>query len=278
MTKINHVSYRVLDIEKSLNFYRNVLGMKLLKRKINETFSVYVLGFAEKLEDLGEEGTITLLRNHDQTEAYDLGEGYGHVAIGSPDIYKLAEEIKQAGGNVTREPGPVKGGKTEIAFVTDPDGYKIELIQRDPSEWKAKLLHCMLRVDDLEETQTFYEKAFGMKRLRCSDNEEYKYSLGFQGFEEEKKATVFEWTKNWDRKGYEKGNGYAYSGILVDDMDKATEMLKAANANILKTHDGEEGKPFTHVVMDCNGYKLLVSDKTYFMGPYISKYEDCPTD
>ena len=123
---ILHTMVRVGDLERSIAFYTEALGMVLRRRKDypGGRFTLAFLGF-------GEEGghEIELTHNWD-TESYDIGSGYGHIAIAAGDIYKMAEEIKRKGGRVTREPGPMKHGTTVIAFVEAPDGYKIELIQK----------------------------------------------------------------------------------------------------------------------------------------------------
>ena len=122
-----HTMLRVGNLQRSIDFYTQVLGMQLLRRSENAEYK-YSLAF------LGYEGNpaqaeLELTYNHG-TDSYDMGTAYGHIALGVHDAYKAVEKIKAAGGNVTREAGPVKGGTTVIAFVTDPDGYKIELIQR----------------------------------------------------------------------------------------------------------------------------------------------------
>lgn len=123
-----HTMLRVGNLQRSIDFYTNVIGMQLLRKSENPEYK-YSLAF------LGFEGgnpgqaEIELTYNWG-TESYDMGTAYGHIALGVPDAYAACEKIKAAGGNVTREAGPVKGGSTVIAFVTDPDGYKIELIQR----------------------------------------------------------------------------------------------------------------------------------------------------
>ena len=123
-----HTMLRVGNLEKSLAFYTDVLGMKLLRRRDFETgrFTLAFVGY-------GEEDTNTVLElTHNWDEAsYDLGNAYGHIALGVEDAYQACEQIKAKGGKVVREAGPMKGGQTVIAFVEDPDGYKIELIQQD---------------------------------------------------------------------------------------------------------------------------------------------------
>lgn len=122
--KFLHTMLRIADLEKSVEFYTKVMGMKEIRRSVNEAYR-YTLVFVGYAED---EAQLELTYNWDKTD-YDIGTAYGHIALQFDDIYATCEKIKQLGGNVTREPGPVAGGTTEIAFITDPDGYKIELIQ-----------------------------------------------------------------------------------------------------------------------------------------------------
>jgi len=118
---------RVGNLQRSIDFYTTVLGMKLLRRSENTEYK-YSLAFVG-FEGNPAQPEIELTYNHG-TDHYDMGTAYGHIALGVPDAYAACEKIKAAGGHVTRDAGPVKGGSTVIAFVTDPDGYKIELIQR----------------------------------------------------------------------------------------------------------------------------------------------------
>jgi len=124
--RILHTMLRVGDLDASIAFYTDVLGMKLLRKRDNEQYR-YTLAFVGYGEE--SEGAVLELTYNWDTSEYDLGEGYGHIAIGCADIYQTCEAIRQAGGTISREPGPVKGGTTVIAFVKDPDGYAIELIQ-----------------------------------------------------------------------------------------------------------------------------------------------------
>jgi lactoylglutathione lyase len=118
---------RVGDLQRSIDFYTRVLGMKLLRTtdRPEQKYSLAFVGYGSNPD----QAEIELTYNYG-VDKYDMGSAYGHVALGMPDIHAACEKIRAAGGNVTREPGPVKGGNTVIAFVTDPDGYKIELIQR----------------------------------------------------------------------------------------------------------------------------------------------------
>jgi lactoylglutathione lyase len=117
---------RVGDLDKSIEFYTNVMGMKLLRKNENAEYK-YTLAFVGYGDE--SQGAVIELTYNWGVEEYDLGKGFGHIAIGVDDIYATCDAIKAVGGNVTREPGPVKGGTTHIAFVKDPDGYMIELIQ-----------------------------------------------------------------------------------------------------------------------------------------------------
>ena len=123
-----HTMLRVGNLQRSIDFYTQVLGMQLLRTSENPEYkySLAFLGF-----EGGNPGQAELELTYNWgVESYELGTAYGHIAVGVVDAYAACDKIRAHGGNVTREPGPVKGGSTVIAFVTDPDGYKIELIQR----------------------------------------------------------------------------------------------------------------------------------------------------
>lgn len=125
--RILHTMLRVGDLQRSIHFYTQVLGMNLLRTSENPEYkySLAFVGFGNNPDH----AEIELTYNHG-VDHYDLGTAFGHIALGVTDVVAACERIKSSGGNVTREPGPVKGGSTVIAFVSDPDGYKIELIQR----------------------------------------------------------------------------------------------------------------------------------------------------
>jgi len=126
---ILHTMLRVGNMTRSINFYTKVLGMNLLRstERPEQKYSLAFVGFGKG--NIDGQSEIELTYNHG-VESYELGDAYGHIAISVIDAYAACEKIKAAGGNITREAGPVMGGNTVIAFVTDPDGYKIELIQR----------------------------------------------------------------------------------------------------------------------------------------------------
>jgi len=124
--RILHTMLRVGDLQRSIDFYTKVMGMRLLRTtdRPEQKYSLAFVGYGDERE----QAVLELTYNYG-VGRYDLGTAFGHVAIGVDDVYATCEKIRPAGGTITREPGPVKGGTTVIAFVQDPDGYKIELIQ-----------------------------------------------------------------------------------------------------------------------------------------------------
>jgi lactoylglutathione lyase len=120
-----HTMLRVENLEKSLKFYTEVLGMKLLRKKDypEDRFTLAFVGYGDEANH-----TVLELTHNWNTEKYDLGNAYGHIAIEVPDVYKACELIRSKGGKIVREPGPMKHGKTVLAFVEDPDGYRVELL------------------------------------------------------------------------------------------------------------------------------------------------------
>ena len=121
-----HTMLRVGDLERSIRFYTEVLGMQLLRRKDYPSgrFTLAFVGYGDERDN-----TVLELTHNWDTDEYALGDGYGHIALGLDDIYSACTAIAEKGGRVVREPGPMKHGNTVIAFVDDPDGYKVELIQ-----------------------------------------------------------------------------------------------------------------------------------------------------
>ncbi len=121
---------RVSDLQRSIDFYTRVLGMTLLRTtdRPEQKYTLAFVGYGTNPDH----AELELTYNYG-VDSYELGTAYGHIALGLPDVYGACEKIRAAGGTITREPGPVKGGTTVIAFVADPDGYKIELIERKNS-------------------------------------------------------------------------------------------------------------------------------------------------
>ena len=125
--RLLHTMLRVGDLQRSIDFYTRLLGMKHLRTtdRPEQKYSLAFVGYGSNPEHAEIELTYNYGIDH-----YDMGTAFGHLALGVTDVYSTCEKIRAGGGNITREPGPVKGGNTVIAFVTDPDGYKIELIER----------------------------------------------------------------------------------------------------------------------------------------------------
>lgn len=125
--RLLHTMLRVGDLERALSFYTEVLGMRLLRRKDypGGRFTLAFLGYCDEAD-----GAVLELTHNWDTSSYELGTAYGHIAIAVDDIFAICEQIRGNGGNIVREPGPMKHGTTVIAFIEDPDGYKIELIER----------------------------------------------------------------------------------------------------------------------------------------------------
>ncbi|MBN9408472.1 MAG: lactoylglutathione lyase [Burkholderiales bacterium] len=128
-TRILHAMLRVFDLQRSLDFYIGALGMQLIRRQDypGGRFTLAFLGYGAEESNT----VLELTHNWDQPEPYAMGTAYGHIAIAVNDIYATCAELAEAGVNLTRAPGPMKHSATLIAFIEDPDGYKIELIQRD---------------------------------------------------------------------------------------------------------------------------------------------------
>jgi lactoylglutathione lyase len=125
--RILHTMLRVGDLQRSVRFYTDVLGMKLLRttERPEQKYSLAFVGY-----DTEERSAVIELTYNYGVERYEMGGAFGHIAIGVPDVAGACAKVRGAGGKVTREPGPVKGGGSVIAFVEDPDGYKIEFIER----------------------------------------------------------------------------------------------------------------------------------------------------
>ncbi|MDF1781461.1 MAG: lactoylglutathione lyase [Alcanivoracaceae bacterium] len=129
--RILHTMIRVGDLQKSIDFYTDVLGMKLLRKK-DYPEGRFTLAFVSYQNEV--DGAALELTHNWDTSSYDIGDGYGHIALAMDDVYAACERIRERGGKITREPGPMKHGTTILAFVEDPDGYKIELLGEKPTD------------------------------------------------------------------------------------------------------------------------------------------------
>ena len=144
-----HTMLRVGDLERSLRFYCDVLGMKLLRQKDypDGQFTLAFVGYGDEANH-----TVLELTHNWGVDTYELGTAYGHIALGVEDIYGACKAIEAKGGKVTRPPGPMKHGSTVIAFIEDPDGYKVELIQTGTSSQPPLVVQ--------KTRETFMEKEF----------------------------------------------------------------------------------------------------------------------
>ncbi|KAF5176051.1 Lactoylglutathione lyase [Thalictrum thalictroides] len=263
--RLLHAVYRVGDLDKTIEFYTKGLGMKLLRKRDipEEKYSNAFLGFGPETSQF----VVELTYNYG-VDSYDIGTGFGHFAIATEDINKLVENVRAIGGNVTREPGPVKGGSTVIAFVKDPDGYTFELIQRGPTP--EPLCQVMLRVGDLDRAISFYEKALGMKLLRKKDVPDYKYTIAMVGYADEDKTTVLELTYNYGVTEYTKGNAYAQIAVSTDDVYKSAEVVNLVTQELggkITRQPGPIPGINTKITafLDPDGWKTVLVDNEDFL-------------
>ncbi|KAG7021873.1 putative lactoylglutathione lyase, chloroplastic [Cucurbita argyrosperma subsp. argyrosperma] len=256
-----HVVYRVGDLERTIKFYTECLGMKLLRKRDipEERYTNAFLGYGPEDAHF----VIELTYNYG-VDKYDIGTGFGHFGIAVEDVSRTVELIKAKGGKVTREPGPVKGGNTVIAFIEDPDGYKFELLERGPTP--EPLCQVMLRVGDLDRSINFYEKAFGMEVLRKRDNPDYKYTIAMMGYGPEDKNPVLELTYNYGVTDYEKGNGYAQIAIGTDDVYKTAEAVKLYGGKVTREPGPLPGiNTKITACLDPDGWKTVFVDNIDFL-------------
>nr|AVN99039.1 chloroplast lactoylglutathione lyase [Hymenophyllum caudiculatum] len=251
-----HVVYRVGDLDKTIKFYTESLGMKLLRKRDipAEKYSNAFLGY-------GTEDThfsVELTYNHG-VDKYNLGTAFGHFGIAVEDVYKTVEDIKSKGGRVTREAGPQEGSDIVIAVVEDPDGYKFQLIQRCPTP--EPFAQVMLRVGDLKRCISFYEKAFGLNLIGTHDYPEQKFTTAILGYGPENKTVVLELTYTYGVTEYDKGNAYAQLAVGTDDVYKTAELLRAFGGKITREPGPLPGlNTKITAVLDPEGWKSVFVD------------------
>ncbi|KAG6416333.1 hypothetical protein SASPL_123761 [Salvia splendens] len=256
-----HVVYRVGDMDRTIKFYTECLGMKLMRKRDipEERYTNAFLGYGPEDSHF----VIELTYNYG-VDKYDIGSGFGHFGIAVEDVAKTVDLIKAKGGKVTREPGPVKGGNTVIAFIEDPDGYKFELLERGPTP--EPLCQVMLRVGDLDRAIEFYEKAYGMELLRKRDNPEYKYTIAMLGYGPEDKNAVMELTYNYGVTEYDKGNAYAQIAIGTDDVYKTAEAVKLSGGKVTREPGPLPGiNTKITACLDPDGWKTVFVDNIDFL-------------
>nr|CAB3463480.1 unnamed protein product [Digitaria exilis] len=263
--RLLHVVYRVGDLDKTIKFYTECLGMKLLRKRDipEERYTNAFLGYGPEDSHF----VVELTYNYG-VESYNIGAGFGHFGIAVEGVAKTVDLIKAKGGTVTREPGPVKGGKSVIAFIEDPDGYKFELIERGPTP--EPLCQVMLRVGDLDRAIHFYEKAFGMELLRKRDNPEYKYTIAMMGYGPEDKNAVLELTYNYGVTEYDKGNAYAQIAISTDDVYKTAEVIRLNGGQITREPGPLPGiNTKITACTDPDGWKTVGAFSCFSMANYL---------
>ncbi|KAL2321306.1 hypothetical protein Fmac_030275 [Flemingia macrophylla] len=255
-----HVVYRVGDLDKTIKFYRECFGMKLLRQR-----DLQELRYINAFLGYGPEDAhfaIELTYNYG-IDKYDMGDGFGHFGLAVDDISRVVELVRAKGGKITKEPSPIKGGNSLYAFIEDPDGYQFEILQRSPAP--EPLCKVMLRVGNLDRSINFYEKAFGMELLRTQDNPEAKNAIAVLGYGPEEKNAVLELTYNYGVRHYDKGDAYAQIAIGTDDVYKTAEAIKLAGGRVTR-EPGPAPGVMTKITacVDPDGWKTVFADNVDF--------------
>ncbi|CAN1215201.1 Probable lactoylglutathione lyase, chloroplastic [Linum perenne] len=239
-----HVVYRVGDLDRTIKFYTECLGMKLLRKRDipEERYTNAFLGYGPEDSNF----VIEITYNYG-VDKYDIGSGFGHFGIAVDDVVKTVELVKAKGGKVTREPGPVKGGSTVIAFIEDPDGYKFELLERGPTP------------EPLCQVMVAY-------KLTVSYIPFYQYTIAMMGYGPEDKNAVLELTYNYGVTEYEKGNAYAQIAIGTDDVYKTAEAVKLFGGKITREPGPLPGiNTKITACLDPDGWKTVFVDNIDFL-------------
>lgn len=259
--RLFHVVYRVGDLDKTIKFYTECLGMKVLRKRDipEERYSNAFLGYGPEESNFA----VELTYNYG-VDKYDIGTGFGHFGIAVEDVARTVDLVKAKGGKVTREPGPVKGGSSTIAFIEDPDGYTFELLEGGPT--LEPLCQVMLRVGDIDRSINFYKKAYGMELLHKRDNPEDKYTTAIMGYGPEDKNAVLELTYNYGVKEYDKGNGYGQIAIGTDDVYKTAEVVRLCGGKIVLDPGPLPGiNTKITACLDPDGWKTVFVDNVDFL-------------
>ncbi|MCO5565041.1 hypothetical protein L7F22_018711 [Adiantum nelumboides] len=253
-----HVVYRVGDLNKTINFYTECLGMKLLRKRDipSEKYTNAFLGY-------GPEDThfvIELTYNYG-VDKYNLGTAFGYFGIVVQDVKATVELIKSKGGKVLTE---VEEGIL-IAYVEDPDGYKFLLTQMGPTADPFNLI--MIKVGDLDRAINFYEKAFGMCLYRRDENTDKKCTKAYLGYgSDEKKTTILGLTYNHGLTEYDKGNAYAQIALGTDDVYKTAKLLKEFGGKVTREPGPLPGiNTKITAVLDPDGWKTVFVDNADFL-------------
>eukprot|EP00899_Mesostigma_viride_P011684 jgi/Mesvir1/20516/Mv12397-RA.1 len=254
-----YASIQVANLDATKEYYQKLFGMSVQHgAPAGGAKSATYFGFGPRDKNTLVEAT--------QAPGVSLGTGFGHFGLAARDVYALADKIKGDGGVITRPAGPVKGGKTVIAFAEDPDKFKWELIQRAESgPGPEPLCQVMLRVGDLDKSIAFYTEVLGMKLLRRRENTEYKYTLGFVGYGPEEENLAIELTYNWGVPSYDLGNAYRHIVIGTDDIVQTAAVVRAKGGVIVDEKLSGDSKSFT--TQDPDGWKIVfLENKEYVAG------------
>ncbi|KAK4536040.1 hypothetical protein CDCA_CDCA07G2065 [Cyanidium caldarium] len=260
-----HAVYRVADVQRSVDYYVRALGMRLLRERDmpQDRFKNAFVGYGDEREGYF---SLELTENYG-VKSYHLGDAFGHFGLATPNVHELVERARAAGAEVTREPGPVQGGRTVMAFIRDPDGFLFEILERPQRRARDPFCQVMLRVGDLQRAMQFYERALGMRAFRTHRNEAHHYTLGFVGYgESEQDGMVLELTENDGVSEYDHGDAYAQVALSTDDVYAAAERLRNAGANITREPGPLPGIG-TKIVSarDPDGHKFVLVDWTDFL-------------
>ncbi|XP_075522505.1 lactoylglutathione lyase GLX1-like [Primulina tabacum] len=254
--RLLHVVFRVGNLDKTIRFYSECLGMKVLrKRDIPEDgYSNAFLGYGPEESHFSMELTYNY-----GVDNYEVGTGFGHFGIAVENVAKTVDLVKFKGGKVKQDPGQDEDGITFIASVEDPDGYTCELIERRPIF--EPLCQVMLRVGDLDRSIDFYKTAFGMELLRKRDNPEDKYTNAVMGYGLEDRNAVLVLTYNYGVQEYNKGNGYAQIAIGTDNVYKTAEAIKICGGEIIREPGPLPGiNTKIAICLDPDGWKTVFVD------------------
>ncbi|KAK4486837.1 hypothetical protein RD792_006570 [Penstemon davidsonii] len=258
--RLLHVVYHVSNLDKTIKFYTECLGMKVLRKRDlpEDGYSNAFLGYGPEVSNF----TMELAYNYG-VDNYDIGTGFGHYGFAVENAAKVVGLMKFKGARVTKEPVLVKDGG-RVAFAEDPDGYTCKLIETGPTS--EPLSQVMLRVGDLDRSIDFYKKAYGMELIRKRDNPENKYTTAVMGYGPEDKNAVVELTYNYGIKEYNKGNGYVQIAIGTDDVYKTAEAIKYYGGEIIREPGPLPGlNTKITACLDPDGWKTAFVDNIDFL-------------
>ncbi|KAE9588176.1 putative lactoylglutathione lyase [Lupinus albus] len=256
-----HVVYRVGDLDRTIRFYAECLGMKVLRRRDmpEQRYTNVFLGYGQEHAHF----VIELTYNYG-IDSYGIGNGFGHFGLAVDDVSRTVDIVRVKGGKITREPGPIRGRSSVSALIEDPDGYTFELLERPPSP--EPLCKVMLRVGDLNRSIKFYEKACGMELLYMRDNPESKSTVAMMGYGPEDKNTVLELTYNYGVTEYDIGDAYAQIAIGTNDVYRTAEAIKLAGGKVTREPGPVPGiNTKITACIDPDGWKTVFVDNVEFL-------------